>query len=952
MNNYCNSTKVRYLDPDLYDSVLGIPEKEGLKIGEALWQQIKYVFPNEEEYKILIPGVGTGRFLIPFLSAISEEDRLKVKVDAIEKDKNMYHRLEEKLKSSLLQYHDLVNILKVDFEKLEHARQEYHACFAFFIFHHLKDPFEGIWKMLSFLRRPDGLFFFSEEQGDKSLWDTNFQHINYEELKEIVNDDDARLSFAKAAYDFSRKMKKKGSMRHPLVSAGDNRATVDYLRALGLTDLWDDQNKKVFTFYNEDPPLERDAWIKAIQQDMFSFLTRKNDNEYDDEYGELIKKIEEDLTHSKIETKHRLRIYAFQAKKPSQAANETLAVSKSKRELLSRRIKQASVLRFAQRIIDDDIYKDEDLFQNELKNRLQVMENHDFFEKSVFVYLASWALHKGTNGKWRDKVPVWISKANDSDDSEPPWNFIATQFLYLLLSGKNVEISDFKIVDFVLHDMPDKCILAVEYFDNSPSRWDVNFDRFGKVEKITIPCSKRLVSLLMPFLKDTAGTVEYLKNRIYGDVRKTKKGWTISLEKFLKPKLLDGSPFNIEPILTKMKEVSNDAEFKRAIAEGKRFFEDISKFTGRESWKFSENQLTKLFIALLYTNLVGSFDEQRKWSYLYYIPGATHKEASRHDEKEFSSFCWMMLCGEELLEPEERHLRLTANLYGRADSTWSWAKRGEAKGIKILLGSMSHSTRHYASAISNIVYKDPDLAYISAIALAERGIWGELASASERHHVQSTIPVSAIIKGFLYAWVLQYARYFSRYEKRDVVLPPILCFQRLYNHKQTRYFVPGIILEHKTLHKKMVDSFHAEILIGRQDLSSIVHGAKAGTQKWASYFPDIFRQTIDGVRSTEGIEAFFEEVFLNAIKHSHVTNGEKPLVIEFLWDEEDSNVIFQIKNPFAKALPVNPKRSGSIGLKYISEAIGWSYKDSLDKIDMQEKDKFVARIEIPRGEKS
>ena len=684
MNNHCNSAETSYTDPFLYDKVLKIPAAVGCKIGKALWQKIENEFPAEEKYEILAPGIGTGRFVIPFLLAIPDEDRHKVQVYAIEKDPNMYSYLIKKLQELKLQ--EFVVPREVDFEKYvtEDDKKRFHACFAFFIFHHLKDPIKGIDDMVSFLK-PNGLFFFSEEQGDKILWDTNFQHVNYKELQEIIKKkDEARLSFVRSAYSFSRRLARKGRIRYPLISAGDNTATIDYLEEIGLTNLWDNNNKQEFSFYQD---LKKDEWFATIRKGMFSFLPRRVAKEYPD----VIDDTEKNLLHSEFTIKNRLRIYAFQAKKPSQAANGTLPVPK--RKLLSRRIKQASVLRFAQRIIDDDIYKEDGLFQNELKNRLQLMENYGFFEKSVFVYLASWALHKGPDGDWRQEVPVWISKVNDSDESETPWNFIATQFLYLLLSEKDVELSDFKIVNFVLRDMPDKCILAVEYFDNSPSRWDVNFDRFGKVEKITIPCSKRLVSLLTPFLEDITSIVQYLKDEgISKDIQGTKKGWTISLKKFLD--LLDGSTFNTKPILAKMKEVSNDTEFKKAIDEGKKFFKNIRKFTGRESWKSLENQLTKLFIALLYTKLVGSFDKQRKWSHLYYISGATHSEALPH-EKEYSSFCWMMLRDKELPETEERHLRLTANLYGRADSTWSWAQKAVLNYSALIGNAISHNLKKY-----------------------------------------------------------------------------------------------------------------------------------------------------------------------------------------------------------------------------------------------------------------
>lgn len=952
MNNHRNNGEVRYPDPLLYDTVLKIPEAEGCKTGKALWQEIENKFPAEEKYEILAPGIGTGRFVIPFLLAIPDEDRHKVQVYAIEKDPDMSSYLKEKLQKLELQA--LVVFPEDDFEKYdtEDDKERFHACFAFFIFHHLKDPIKGIDKMVSFLK-PNGLFFFSEEQGDKILWDTNFQHVNYKELPEIIKDE-GRLSFVRSAYSFSRRLARKGRIRYPLISAGDNTATIDYLEEIGLTNLWDNNNKQEFSFYQD---LKKDEWFETIRKGMFSFLP----NRVAKEYPKVIDDTEKNLPHSKFTIKNRLRIYAFQAKKTSQAANETLP---------ARRIKQASVLRFAQRIIDDDTYKDEDLFQNELKNRLQVMENHGFFEKSVFVYLASWALHKereGRDGKWRDKVPVWISKVNDSDDSRCPWNFIATQFLYLLLSRKDPLLSNFMIVDFVLHDMPDKCILAVEYFDNPPSRWDVNFDRFGKVEKITIPCSKRLVSLLTPFLEDITSTVEYLKDRISRDVRETKKGWTMSLKKLVDPDSLDGSTFNTEPIRHKMKEVVNDAEFKRAIAEGKKFFEDVSKFTGRKSWKFPknqlENQLTKLFIALLYTGLVGSLDKQRKWSHLYYIPGATHSEALLHDEKEHSSFCWMMLCDKdkELLEPEERYLRLIANLYGRADSTWGWAKRGEAKGIKILLGSMSHSTRHYANAILTLLEKDYVLARMAAVALEKIGIWGQLCSGFERSRSAGPhkIFVRDIIKGFLHAWVLQYSRFYSQYEKEGAVLPPLLCFQMLFRDKQPRhYFVPGIFFEGKELNIKVIDSLNPKILMSRDNLSAVIDSMAAGENNWASYFPDIFRQTILGVQSVEGIESFFQEIFLNAIKHSHKTYGENPLIIHFLWDEKNSDIIFQIKNPVnvkdvKDGLYAETTRSGTIGLKYIAENLGWNYTDPLDgKTETRKNNMFVVQIKIPRSKNS
>jgi SAM-dependent methyltransferase len=693
MNNHCNNGEVRYPDPLLYDTVLKIPETEGCKIGKALWRKIKNNFPAEERYEILAPGIGTGRFVIPFLLAIPDEDRHKVQVYAIEKDRDMSSYLRKKLQELKLQ--GLVDLREVDFEKkvTEDDKKRFHACFAFFIFHHLKDPIKGIDKMVSFLK-PNGLFFFSEEQGDKILWDTNFQHVNYKELQDII-EDEARLSFVSSAYSFSRGLARKGIIRYPLISAGDNIATIDYLKEIGLTNLWDNNNKQEFSFYQD---LKKDEWFETIRKGMFSFLPERVAEEYPDVIDDIEKNLK-NLPHS-ITIKNRLQIYAFQ--KLLQPTNKALTVLDSNK-LLSQ-IKQPGVLRFAQRIIDDHIYKEDSLFQNELKNRLQVMENHGFFEKSVFVYPASWALHKGTDGDWRQEVPVWISKVNDSDEPEPPWNFIATQFLYLLLSGKDVEPSDFKIVNFVLRDMPDKCILAVEYFDNSPSRWDVNFDRFGKVEKITIPCSKRLVSLLTPFLKDITSTVQYLNLKgISGNIQRTKKGWTISLKKLLD--ILDGSPFNTEPIRHKMKELSNDAEFERAITEGKKFFEDISKFTGRKSWKFSKNQLTKFFIALLYTNLVGSFDEQRKWRHLYYIPGATHSEALQHDKKEHSSFCWMMLCDEELLETEERYLRLTANLYGRADSTWSWARKATKSEIENQIRNYHHHVSSTFSTMSTFLKK-------------------------------------------------------------------------------------------------------------------------------------------------------------------------------------------------------------------------------------------------------
>ena len=146
--------------------------------------------------------------------------------------------------------------------------------------------------------------------------------------------------------------------------------------------------------------------------------------------------------------------------------------------------------------------------------------------------------------------------------------------------------------------------------------------------------------------------------------------------------------------------------------------------------------------------------------------------------------------------------------------------------------------------------------------------------------------------------------------------------------------------------------------MSRDDLSAVIHSEGAGEDNWASYFPDIFRQTISVVQSVEGIEGFFEEIFLNAIKHSHKTNGEKPLIIHFLWDEKNSDTILQIKNPVnikdvKDGLYAEAKRSGTIGLKYIAEDLGWNYTDPLDeKIEAREKNMFVVQIKIPRSKNS
>lgn len=676
MNNYCDSVEVRYVEPSLYDTVLKIPEDEGEKIGNALWQEIKKNFPDEEKYEILAPGIGTGRFVIPFLLNMSDTDRQKIQVYAIENDPDMSSYLSNRLQE--LKLKEFVTLHEVDFERYirDHEQKQFHACFAFFIFHHLKAPLEGIKQMVSFLK-PNGLFFFSEEQGDKVLWDTSFQHVNYKELQEIVNENNKdRLSFVTSAFSFSRELARQGLLRYPLISAGENTATIDYLEGIGLSNLWDNNNKKEFPFCQE---LKEKDWSEIIEKGMFSFLP----GDIATKYAEKIYN-KEKLLPTEFTIKNRLRIYAFQVKKPSQPANGTLQVTE---ESILSQIKQTNALRVVPRIIQDDIYKDDDLFKNELSNRLQVMVNHDFFEKSVFVYVASWALHKGTDGDWRQKVPEWISKNNDSNGSEPPWNFIASIFLYLLLSKVDRKLSNFKITDFIFHDIPDKSILTVNYCDNC-SEWDVNFDRFGKVEKITIPCSKKLVSQLRACIKtdDITNIVQYLKDKFSGDdIKKTRKGSTIFLNKVLES-LNNNSPFNTESILSKMKEISNDKAFQTAINSGETFFKDISKFTGRQSWGFSNNKLKKLFVSLLYAGLVGSFDGKTGWSHLYYILGATHSSKAFPNDIEHSSFCWTMMCDNKLSEIEERNLRQIAESIGQIDSIWSQTE-------KVTLDFVEHSRR-------------------------------------------------------------------------------------------------------------------------------------------------------------------------------------------------------------------------------------------------------------------
>ncbi len=971
MNNHCNNGEVRYPDPLLYDTVLKIPETEGCKIGKALWRKIKNNFPAEERYEILAPGIGTGRFVIPFLLAIPDEDRHKVQVYAIEKDRDMSSYLRKKLQELKLQ--GLVDLREVDFEKkvTEDDKKRFHACFAFFIFHHLKDPIKGIDKMVSFLK-PNGLFFFSEEQGDKILWDTNFQHVNYKELQDII-EDEARLSFVSSAYSFSRGLARKGIIRYPLISAGDNTATINYLEEEGLSNVWDNNKKKQFSF---DQHLKKNEWFATIRKGMFSFLPKSVATEYPN----VIDDTEKNLLHSEFTIKNRLRIYAFQAKKPSQAANKTLPVHK--RKLLSRRIKQASVLRFAQRIIVGDIYKDDDLFQNELKNRLQVMENHGFFEKSVFVYPASWALHKGTDGDWRQEVPVWISKVNDSDEPEPPWNFIATQFLYLLLSGKDVEPSDFKIVNFVLRDMPDKCILEVEYFDNSPSRWDVNFDRFGKVEKITIPCSKRLVSLLTPFLKDITSTVQYLNLKgISGNIQRTKKGWTISLKKLLD--ILDGSPFNTEPIRHKMKELSNDAEFKRAITEGKKFFEDISKFTGRKSWKFSKNQLTKFFIALLYTNLVGSFDEQRKWRHLYYIPGATHSEALQHDKKEHSSFCWMMLCDEELLETEERYLRLTANLYGRADSTWSWAKRaaqeaeriGIGKGIVEIASGIAHNLSNIYANYENepirqllrttTINLSIDQKHALASANLIHSYTGRKCSLLSKLAGMETIPGNSrdiFLVGDLLKCSFNEAYYIAvmqdKFDKTLLQVPPHLVVEydlaeTNLNNEDVTIKIPQVVFESycffSGLYYRGVERVEHEIIDARIFDNKVPEPSEPKLRDYG------LRISYSG--KEEVIRDVFVEIFFNALKYASYLNNTKAVKAKIIFPSQNLGSSQLLKIAFINELSKSDiqrhemlergrkrRRGGMVLVSSFAEANNWKCVDNRDHIRNRANKELVDRL--------
>ena len=284
-------------------------------------------------------------------------------------------------------------------------------------------------------------------------------------------------------------------------------------------------------------------------------------------------------------------------------------------------------------------------------------------------------------------------------------------------------------------------------------------------------------------------------------------------------------------------------------------------------------------MTLLYTRLVGSLDKQRKWSHLYYIPGATHSEALPH-EKEYSSFSWMILRDGELSETEERHLRLTANLYGRGDSIWSFADRQRGRALSDFWGTAAHNLtnilvkgdyKSFNRGINDIKDRDGSCAvlYAQGESLASKLIF--FLGLNKNEIKLNAFPLlRPILTGLRRAVNLYWAQRgiskdgtISTEARNKNLCSSAFCVKLTWksNHAQIRVNSPVLRLLNKRSEKKQ-PQYH-----GLDETGECYIEDKLG---------DLPKKQVKNL-SEDGVALVFEESFFNACKYSN--NNEFPLMI-------------------------------------------------------------------------
>jgi hypothetical protein len=462
---------------ELYRKLVYPDSSELEQVSKLLSDYIKNNSSGKETIYILDIGIGGGWISIPVLKKLLNDSEFSSQLFFIGIDTcpNMIsacqNTIKQEFKDSIIIESETdsveqkifevknantpplqIKLIESDFLKFNNLEKSIDFCFAFFVFHHMRDKWKmGVKKSINFLKN-DGTIFIPELHGDHAAWSVSFDRIiNFEGLLS----DEKRLKYLMFIRHFLNECQEYGWYNYLPISASNSSPIIDYLKDVNFVSC-----DSIHFDYHIHCTL--DDWLHCGGSEYSKRVFSVFPNNLDE--------------NAKIEFKSKLKNYAnktLEIKLTDKIAPidrlciNILKLNKEKTEPsngLDKYYKKDAIKIFS------ELYKGEDDTYKLWKRDLATMLYFQVIREPNIIFFLHWDVVHET---WFKKVPVVLK--------EP---YLAKYLFYIYISDHFLKT--FKISDLIYRELPEKIQIKIVHSANNENSVELKLNREGTAHSITI----------------------------------------------------------------------------------------------------------------------------------------------------------------------------------------------------------------------------------------------------------------------------------------------------------------------------------------------------------------------------------------------------------------------------------------------------------------------------------